>query len=403
MGMTPEARRHALAMIARYVRGALSNPYGGLEHILTRRDELDTLGTPPILRPATPKEANLSRLHQIAGGIFRHLPDDVVSYVPELNESITSPSIGGFAADAGLLLWVVDLRAPDGTPWVGFFCGTVYQEQDELPTAESRSTMINNLNLNDSAAAWISMTVAGEQLLVRLCSAAHPVDEGLESWSELAAYMVATAAAVGESASVDDPGPASAYLELLHIFQRGAADGYSGAALYLAAAAFRDSFSEGLARTVLLNDYPNGVGVLVPFFVSGEMRALLTVFEAVSDEESQTGVGGVKIFGRLYDNPPIPEAHRWARVFNGDDDIPDDDNDTWTQTTAWLFGSWQALEVAPETASVFYKGFVPNPLRRHVSDVELVRGCIREVWASANRYRLRKEFESTVEGVDVSH
>jgi hypothetical protein len=25
------------------------------------------------------------------------------------------------------------------------------------------------------------------------------------------------------------------------------------------------------------------------------------------------------------------------------------------------------------------------------------------VWASANRYRLRKEFESTVEGVDVSH
>jgi hypothetical protein len=54
MGMTPEARRHALAMIARYVRGALSNPYGGLEHILTRRDELDTLGTPPILRPATP-------------------------------------------------------------------------------------------------------------------------------------------------------------------------------------------------------------------------------------------------------------------------------------------------------------------------------------------------------------
>jgi hypothetical protein len=387
--MTPEARKHALAMIAR-------------EHVLTRREELDTLGTPLVLRPATTNEANLPRLHQIATGILRLLPDDVVEAVPHLAESTTPPSIGGVGEDSGLLLWVVDLRAPDGTPWVGFLCGTLYAEDEAHTTPESRSTTINNMNLNDAAAAWVSMEVAGERLMVRLCSAAHPVDEGLESWSELAAYMVAVAVAAGEDDG-DAAGPASTYLELLHISQRGDEDGYSEASLCFAAAAFRDSFSEELARTVLLDNHPDGVEVLVPFFAAGEVRALLTVFEAVSDEESPTGVGGVKIFGRLYDNLPIPEAHRWARAFNGDDDVPDDDNDTWTQTTAWLFGSWQALEVAPGMASVFYKGFVPNPLRRHVSDVELVRGCVREVWVSANRYRLRKEFDSTVGGVNVPH
>lgn len=384
--MTPEARKHALAMIAR-------------EYVLTRREELDTLGTPLVLRPATAAEANLPRLHQIAAGVFRLLPDDVVEAVPHLAESATPPSIGGVGEDSGLLLWVVDLRAPDGTPWVGFLCGTLYAEHEADMTPETRSTTINNLNLNDAAAAWVSMEVAGERLMVRLCSAAHPVDEGLESWSELAAYMVAVAVAAGEEEG--SAGPASTYLELLHISQRGDDDGYSEAALWFAASAFRDSFSEELARTVLLDEHINGVEVLVPFFAGGEVRALLTAFEAVSDEESPTGVGGVKIFGRLYDNLPVPEAHRWARAFNGDDDVPDDDNDTWTQTTAWLFGSWQALEVSPGMASVFFKGFVPNPLRRHVSDAELVRGCVREVWVSANRYRLRKEFDSTVGGVDV--
>jgi len=387
--MTPEARRNALAIIAR-------------EHVLTRRDALDSLGTPLVLNSPTHGSADYTRLHNVATAILQHLPEDVASSIPDLTESQDPPSIGGFDSDHGVLLWLLDLRAPDGTPWVAFLCGTVYTgtEDGEHDVLKNLNLTVNNLNLNDAATAWVSMDLSGERLLVRLSSAAHPVDEGLERWTELASYMIALALAAG-SEEEGTNSPAASYLELLHISQLADEDGYSEDVLRSAATEFRDSFPEELSRTVLLDVHPGGVEVLVPFLADGEVRALLTVFEAVSDTESPTGVGGVKIFGQLYENLPTPEAYKWARAFNGDDVIPDDDNDTWIQTTAWLFGSWQALEVSPGMASVFYKGFVPNPSRRHVSDVELVRGCVREVWVSASRYRLRKEFDSTVGGVDV--
>lgn len=386
MDMTPEARRHALELIAR-------------EHVLTCREALDTLGTPIVLRPAPANGANVSRLRQIAAGIVQNLPADVADSIPDLAESDATPAIGGVGRDSGVLLWVVDLRAQDGTPWVGFFCGTMYANQEEFAPPEDLSSTINNLNLNDATDAWVSMEVAGERLMVRLCGSAHKVDGGLEGWYELAAYLITVAVAAGEDAESNEAAPASTYLELLDMSQRGADNVYSEASLIVAATTFRDSFSEELARTVLLDDHLGGVGVLIPFLAGGEAHALLTVFEAVSDEESPTGVGGVKIFGRLYDNLPISAALRWARTFNGDD-VPSYDNDIWTQTTAWLYGSWQALEVLPGLASVFYKGFVSNTLRRHVDDVDLIRGCVQEMWVSASRYRLSEEFDSAIGGVD---
>jgi hypothetical protein len=382
--VTPEARRDALAMIAR-------------EHILSRRDLLDTMGRPDRLRASS--EPDTTRLMNVGRAVLAAMPEDLASRFPEFTEG-DDGMVGVFLPGIGVLLALKELAAGDGSSWITAVCGTVYHGADEVVggISESVNVLVNRLNLNDTGAAWSTSTVGDTRMVVRLCGTAHRVDEGLHEWFELVAYLLVSAIAASERGS-EELGPGTSYLELLA--RADDVEGFAVEEIEEAAAAFRRSFPPDLARVVLLERVEDGVGVSIPFTAGGEVHALTVIATVGEREDGGRCESGLRIFSGFYVDMPVRDAYRWTRAFNGDDDTPDLD-DVWDQTTPWLLGAWQTLEVEPDRAAVLYRGFVPDALHRHASAEEIIRGALREVWVSANRYRLHKEFEETMRSADVA-
>lgn len=375
--MTPEARRNALAIIAR-------------EHVLTRRDLLDTMGRPERLRGSGAPD--VARLAAVGRSIMERMPDDLASRFPEFSEG-DDGMVATFDGDSGVLLALKELVAPDGSAWVSAACGTVYRGADAAAGGllENLNVLVNRLNMNDAGAAWSTSMVADERTIVRLTGTARRLDEGLHSWFDLVAYLLVTAIAAAERGG-DGIGPGTSYLEVLSLEE--STDRFTREDLESAVLAFRRSFPDDLARVVLFEQTENGVAVCIPFLADGDVQALTAVFAIGQDDEGGAGPG-LHVFASLYENMRTKDAYRWARSFNGDDDVPESD-DVWEQTTPWLLGAWQALEVGSDDSAVCYRGFVPNVLKRHASTEEIIRGVLKEIWVTSNRYRLRKEFDETI-------
>lgn len=380
--MTPAARRHALAIIAR-------------EHVLTRRELLDTMGRPERLRSS--EGPDMSRLANIGRAVLERLPADLASRFPELSEGDDGMLVT-FDVESGVFLVVKELVSANGSVWISAVCGTVYHGAEEAAggLAESVNVLVNRLNMNDAGAAWATTRVGEERSIVRLTGTARPLDEGVHVWFDLVAYLLATSIAASERGG-EEVGPGTSYVEVLSLdddIERFTLDDVESAAV-----AFRRSFPEELARVVLLERVENGVGVSIPFRVDGDVEALTAIF-TVSSGAAGGKERGLQVFSNFYDSMPTKDAYRWARSFNGDDEVPESD-DVWDQTTPWLLGAWQTMEVEADDSAVYYKGFVPDVLKCHASTEEIVRGVFKEIWMTSNRYRLRKEFEETMRGSHV--
>ena len=347
------------------------------------------MGRPERLRGS--KHPDVARLHAISCSVLERLPEDLASRFPESAEG-DDGMVGTFDVKSGVLLALKELSAADGTVWVSAVCGTVYRGADQVANglAESVNVLVNRLNANDAGAAWSTSTVGDEKVIVRLAGTARPLDEGSHSWFELVAYLLATAIAASERGG-GALGPGTSYVELCSL--RDDVERFTVDELEKAAFAFRRSFPEDLARVVLLERIDDGVGVSIPFSTGGEVHALTALFTVPSAEEGPDR--GLQVFSNFYRSMPTKDAYRWSRSFNGDDDTPEGE-DLWDQTTPWLLGAWQTAELEPDDSAVYYRGFVPDILRRHASTEEIIRGVMREIWVSANRYRLRNEFEATI-------
>lgn len=374
--MTPDARRNALAIIAR-------------EHVLTRRELLDTMGRPERLRDS--EHPDVERLSSVGRSILERLPDDLSTRFPEFSEG-EDGMVATFDGESGVLLALKELVAADGSTWLSAVCATVYHGAGDAVggLVESVNVLVNRLNMNDAGAAWATTLMGEERSIVRLTGTAHPLDEGAHSWFDLVAYLLATSIAASERGG-EGVGPGTSYVELLSLdddIERFTLDDVESAAI-----AFRRSFPEELARVVLLERIEDGVGVSIPFRADGDVQALTALFTVPSDKSS--GERGLRVFSNFYEAMSTKDAYRWARAFNGDDEVPESE-DVWDQTTPWLLGAWQTMEVEADDSAVYYKGFVPDVLKRHASTEEIIRGVLKEIWMTSNRYRLRKEFEETI-------
>lgn len=374
--MTPAARRNALAHIAR-------------EHILTRRDILDTLGRPERLRSS--KHPDVARLFNVGNAVLERLPDDLASRFPEFSEGADG-MVATFEIDSGALLVLKELTAADGTVWLSAVCGIVCPGAEVAAggLVENVNVLVNHLNMNDRGAAWLTNTSDEERTVMRLTGTARRLDEGSHSWFDLVGYLLATTIAASERGS-EGIGPGTSYVEVLSLDDE--TDRFTLEELESAAHAFRNSFPEELARVVLLEQVDDGIGVSIPFQADGAVHALTAIFTVAPEESASER--GLRVFANLYKSMPTKDAYVWARSFNGDDEVPESE-DVWDQTTPWLLGAWQTIEMAADDSSVFYKGFVPDVLKRHTGTEELIRGVLKEIWTTSNRYRLRKEFEETI-------
>jgi len=376
--MTPKARRNALAIIAR-------------EHVLTRRELLDTMGRPERLRSST--DPDVARLLNVGYAVLERLPEDLSARFPDLTEG-EDGMLATFESESGVLLALKELVAADGTVWLSAVCGTVYHgaQEDAGGLPEGVNVLVNRLNMNDEGAAWVTTSVGESRSIVRLTGTARPLDEGSHTWFDLVAYLLATAIAASErdGASV---GPGTSYVELLSLDD--GMDRFTLGEVESAAIAFRRSFPEELARVVLLERVEDGVAVTIPFRADGDVQALTAIFTVASSADTGMNRRGLRVFSNFYEDMPMKDAYRWARSFNGDDEVPESD-DVWEQTTPWLLGAWQTMEVEAGDSAVFYSGFVPDVLKRHASTEEIIRGVLKEIWMTSNRYRLRREFEETI-------
>jgi len=361
------------------------------EHVLTRRDLLDTLGRPERLLSAP--SPDVDRLARIARAVLAELPPDLAARLPEPAEG-DDGMVGMFDADSGVLLALKELVGPDGSVWVSAACGTLYRGAEEaaggLP--ESVNVLVNRLNVTDAGSAWTTSTVGDERTVVRLCGSARPLDEGSATWFRLVGYLLATAFAASERGR-EDVGPGTSFVDLLS--RADDVEGFSADELVEAAVEFRDSFPPDLARVVMVEEAEDGVGVTIPFRADGDVHALSALFTVTAPGDSGAAAPGLRVIAGFYENMRTRDAYRWARSFNGDDDTPES-GDAWDQTTPWLFGSWQVLELEGDSAAVVYRGLVPAALKEHTSAADAIRGVMRESWVSANRYRLRREFDETV-------
>lgn len=378
--MTPAARRNALAIIAR-------------EHVLTRRDLLDTMGRPEKLRSSSAPD--VERLHRVGRSILARLPEDLSAPFPEFSEG-EDGMVATFDTGSGVLLALKELVSGDGAVWISAVCGTVYPGAEEaaggLP--ESVNVLVNRLNMNDAGAAWATTTVGEQRSIVRLTGTARPLDEGVHVWFDLVGYLLATSIAASERGS-EGVGPGTSYVELLALDDE--TDRFTLDDIESAAIAFRRSFPDELARVVLLERVEDGVGISIPFRVDGDIEALTAIFTVPSDGDAGTRERGLHVFSNFYQGMRTKDAYLWARAFNGDDEVPETD-DVWEQTTPWLLGAWQTMEVEADDSAVYYKGFVPDVLKRHANTEDIIRGVLKEVWMTSNRYRLRREFEQTIRG-----
>lgn len=378
--MTPAARKNALALIAR-------------EHVLTRRDLLDLLGRPERLRVCA--DPDVARLVHAAGSIIAALPPDLGVCLPPPSEKADG-TVGSFDSETGVLLVLKELVGSGGIRWVCAVSAAVYRGPEDVRGVppESVNVLVNRLNVADAGAAWTTSVVAGEPTVVRLCAAARPFDEGSQTWFELVAYLLATSFAASERGD----GRGASFVELL---ERGdEAEGFSPEEIAAAAFEFRDSFPPDIARAVSVDPVEDGVGVTIPFHADGDVHALSALFTSTAPGEANGVAPGLRVIAGFYEQMRTRDAYRWARIFNGDDDTPEP-GDSWDQTTPWLLGSWQALEVESDTAAVLYRGVVPAALKAHATALDVISGVVREMWSVANRYRLRREFEETVRGSHV--
>lgn len=387
--MTPEARRSALSQIA-------------VEYVLSRRELLDSISRPVVLRVAPAPRTEI--LVAAVEGVLSRLPDDLASRFsdPVVGEN-GMVSVHVDTADA--FLAAHELLDDAGKTWFAALSGAVFVDPLDVDVIPERlvdtalELVVNNLNRHDTGGYWGIVERDDEQCMLRVCAAVTASDADTAAWSELVAYLVTASLATTERWE-DEPTPAKTYFGLLT--RPDDVRPFSQEEVLHAVERFRDSLPPDLARVVEVRQVDDLVSLIIPFPAEGEMHHLVPAFRPHPDFIESLGVEvpGLKIYANTYADLSHEEAYEWARILNGDDDTPGLD-DVWEHTTPWTLGSWQAHRSDEQTAHVFYRGFVPASLARFTTLDAVVRGVVGETWNASNRYRLRREFDATVEGVDV--
>lgn len=389
VGVTPDARRTALSRIAD-------------EYVLSRRELLDSISRPAVLRVTPSPRSDL--LVTVVAGVISRLPDDLASRFsdPVVGES-GMVSVHVDTADAFLAMH--ELVDDSGRTWFAALSGAVFVDPLDVDVVPERlmdtalELAVNNLNRHDTGGYWGIARRDDGQYMLRVCASVTASDADTASWSELVAYLVTASLATTERWE-DEPTPAKTYFGLLT--RPDDARPFSLEDVLHAVERFRDSLPPALARVVDVRQVDDLVSLVIPFPAEGGMHHLVPAFRPHSDFIESLGVEvpGLKIYANTYADFSHEEAYEWARILNGDDKTPGLD-DIWEHTTPWTLGSWLAHRSDEETAHVFYRGFVPASLARFTTLDAVVRGVVGETWSASNRARLRREFDATVEGVDV--
>lgn len=376
--MHVDARRIAIGLIAR-------------EHILTQRHLLDLIGKPQELRFTTSTDTDVltTTLHNV----LAELPADVSGAFtfpnqPEETVAVTT------SFDYGAAVTAFALVDDAGAPWVAVAVVVpALQVTDPDAIDSAIHELTNDLNVMSRGAAPY---IVHEQTVLHVAGAAHRLEPGMRSFYRLAAFLV-TELLVAAEQHRGEPGPASMYQELLAIAEESSSDRFSASEIVYAALQYRDTLPPELARTVIVQELPNGASITIPFSTRAETNALTAVF-MVDDDSAQDGL---HVVSQFYHPLTPSDALAWASALNADVSVDQSaEDDTWLVTTPWTLGAWQMWSLPQGYAALVYRGRIPHTVRAYVRTEDIIRGVMHEVWSSSNRYRLHQEFADAIGGID---
>ena len=366
------------------------------EETLQNKQLLDQIGFTEVLTISdSPDEA---LLEHAAGRIFSFLPLDIADTYIRLGQA-GSNGRGGHHSSTLVGLSVYMANSTSGERYLAAIVegvGLHVTESDPLVLWHF-DEVANDLNQNSQLGAWRRASI-GEIPCVKVYSgAACRLRDNIDNWAELVAHLLLIAQAYVEHGT----GAAESAIRVRDVLGYGS-DTFSRQGVIDAALAFKSSLIPELQQVVHVTSGSDGVVVTVPFRVGDTTKALNVAALLVTKTDSSNRVD-IAITGHLYTTLPWEDAIRWAAMLNeaGVSAEYAEQGTSWAETTPWMLGRWYALRTAGPEHPVMFSGRVHAALRNVVDIEAVIRGCIKEVWAASDRYRLEQEFDAAVSGITL--
>jgi hypothetical protein len=361
------------------------------EETLQNKDVLDQIGLTQKLTALL--NPDMSVLEHLMGLILAALPDDIAGTY-ECEANLEGHLRIASSMQARTILHLRMAYSETGERFVLASISTIAAQPEELSEGNAvlLASAVNDLNSRTLHGALLLAPFETSQMLLLKTGAACSMRANLDNWAQIVAYLLAASQAALE----EEGGPAKSYIAV-RAMSVADADPFSRRELIGAALAFRDSLIPELRNVTHITPGSDGVVVTVPFRVDGTTKALSILVRRVETDDA--GVAGLSVLGSLYTTLPWDEAVQWSGFLNGLDE-QDPTPQPWNETTPWLLGRWYAHNAGASEHPVMFSGFVPSALHAHADVEAIIRGTVKEVWAASDKYRLRKEFNATVGGID---
>jgi hypothetical protein len=346
---------------------------------LTDREALDAIGAPTLLHDL--ESANRSLLLRVLDDVLRLMPPDLAPSPVDVDDAV------GAATDEGASLMLSAKAGPDSKVWVAALVGCSIHVDDEAVVD------INALNIWSTGVSWQRI----DEMVLVFSGSTQPADQIDDRWCRLVGDLFLTAQHHA-AAALEVSHPSSTYLELQGVVADTPDAAFSLGEVLEALRSYKASTPPSVAPLVQIEHVGQILHLHVPFYDPTSPAPINVRWFTVAPDEIDMvwALPGVHFTAALPEPIERDRAVEWCAKFNGATDEPDDD--LWVVTTPWMLGNWRFVDDATTTAHVFFHGFIPNRYRDLVDLEGVIDGAVRELWTSWDRYRLWKQFDSTVAG-----